>query len=313
MGDIEEIIGQLKAMDLVTVSHADVMAVMARIEKVMLFGFTLPVGSYVMRVRPNETADCWGKWLHEKNISYIRDPSIVAPYNRASFEGDAMFYGCAGQPDQFKEAVHVAYNEVSNLLNDPMYTSTEEHYVGGLWKVVDPINVIALVHHQSFTAKNERLKALNEEYQQAVKQDPDMAEQSLRLTDFLANDFAKPVPKDKVWQYKISAAFATHVKNLGIDGMMYPSVKADGDTSVFNVALTPTAVDNKLKLREVSAVRVVKLSNGSVVPLPHLHDPNVLGEFKWQEYPVTYTSAMVEREIERRKRLSIPIPKREQS
>jgi NAD+ synthase (glutamine-hydrolysing) len=46
------------------------MAVMARIEKVMLFGFTLPVDSYVMRVRPSETADCWSKWLYEENISY---------------------------------------------------------------------------------------------------------------------------------------------------------------------------------------------------------------------------------------------------
>ncbi|MEZ4790142.1 MAG: RES family NAD+ phosphorylase [Flavobacteriales bacterium] len=297
-------------MDLETVSHAEVMAVMARIEKVMLFGFTLPVDSYVIRVRPSKTADCWSEWLYEERISYIRDPSIVAPYNRASFEGDPMFYGCAGQPDQFKEAVHVAYNEVSNLFNDPTYTSTEEHYVGGLWKVVEPVNVIALVHHQAFTSKNERLKDLNDHYQWAVKKDPDMAERSLRLSEFLATDFAKPVTKG--WQYKISAAFATHVKKLGIDGLMYPSVKADGDTSVFNVALTPTSVDNKLKLKEVSAVRVVQLSNGSVTPLPSLHDPNVSGKFQWQEYPVTFTSAMVEREVERRERLGIPIPRREQ-
>lgn len=310
MGDIEEIINQLAAMDLETVSHTELMAVMARIEKVMLFGFTLPVDSYVMRVRPSETADCWSKWLYEENISYIRDPSIVAPYNRASFKGDPMFYGCAGQPDQFKEAVHVAYNEVSNLFNDPAYSSTEEHYVGGLWKVVEPINVIALVHHKAFTSKNERLKDLNDRYQLAVRNDPDMAKRSLRLSEFLATDFAKPVTKG--WQYKISAAFATHVKKLGIDGLMYPSVKADGDTSVFNVALTPKSVDNKLKLKEVSAVRVVKLSNGSVTPLPSLHDPNVSGRFQWQEYPVTFTSAMVEREVERRERLGGPVPRREQ-
>jgi len=206
--------------------------------------------------------------------------------------------------------VHVAYHEVSNLFNDP--TSTEEHYVGGLWKVVEPVNVIALVHHQAFTSKNERLKQLHDQYELAVKKDPDMAERSLRLSEFLANDFAKPVPRDKDWQYKISAAFATHVKKLGIDGLMYPSVKADGDTSVFNVALTPTSVDNKLKLEEISAVRVVKLSNGSVTPLPSLHDPNVSGKFQWQEYPVMFTSAMVEREVERRERLGIPILKREQ-
>jgi len=312
MEDIEEIISQLQALNLKTASHDEVIAVMARIEKIMLFGFTLPVDSYVMRVRPSETADCWSKWLFEENISYIRDTSIIAPYNRASFEGDSMFYGCAGLADQFKEAVHVAYNEVSNLFNDPVYASKEEHYVAGLWKVVDPVNVIALVHHQAFSSKNERLKQLNDQYQWAVKQDPDMAERSLRLSEFLANDFAKPVPKDEGWKYKISAAFSTHVRKLGIDGMIYPSVKADGDTSVFNVALTPTSVDTKMKLKEVSAVRVVKLNNGSVTPLPSLHDPNVSGKFQWQEYPVTFTSAMVEREVERRERLGIPIPRREQ-
>lgn len=310
MGDIEEIIGQLKALDLETVPHEEVLAVVARIDKVMLFGFTLPVDSYVIRVRSSETSDCWSDWLHEEKISYIRDSSIVPPYNRASFEGDPMFYGCAGQPDQFKEAVHVAYNEVSSLINDSAYGSTEEHYVGGLWKIVKPVNVIALVHHQAFTSKNERLKDLNHQYQRAVKKDPDMAERSLRLSEFLATEFAKPVTKG--CQYKISAAFATHVMELGIDGIMYPSVKADGDTSVFNVALTPKSVDNKLNLKEVTAVRVVKLSNGSVAPLPALHDPNVSGKFQWQEYPVTFTSAMVEQEIKRRERLGTPIPKREQ-
>jgi len=77
--DIDEIIAQLKALDLRTATHEEVLAIMARIEKVMLLGFTLPVDSYVMRVRTNETADCWTAWLNEEKISYIRDPSVVAP------------------------------------------------------------------------------------------------------------------------------------------------------------------------------------------------------------------------------------------
>jgi hypothetical protein len=313
MNDIDGILGELRATDLLTASREEIAAVVSRIDQTVLMGFTWLPGSYVIRARPHRTAECLTEWRNEEHISYLRDPSRIPPFNRASFEGDSMFYGCSGQADQFKETIHIAYNEISRMVNNPNYPLDEEYYIAGHWRVTEPINVIALVHHQEFIAKNERLRKMNEQYNAAVHRDQKMTDRSLRVVEFFADEFAKPVDIDEGYKYKISAAFATHVMNLGMDGIIYPSVKAKGDTSVFNVALKPQVVDTKLKLIEASVMRVIKLADGSVAPLPYMRDRNVVGNFRWEEYPEAYSRAQVEAELARRAQSGIPVPQLKQT
>lgn len=281
-------------MDLKCASREEVMAITLDIDQVGLFGFEIPRDAYVMRIRAHGCAEYPHHWKSERDIGYIRDSSIVAPMNRANFENDPVFYGTTGLGEQFKYAWLVALAEVSSLVNDNSYEFDEEYVVGGHWLVLHPMHLIALVHHKQFTTKNERLGYLHAQYDSAARKNKELAERSLAFTTFMAEEFAKPVLLGEEYQYKISAAFSTRMRDLGFDGILYPSVKAQGDTIVFNIALTPYAVNTKMKLVQASALRVIRTGNGGFTPLPFLRDTDVVGNFQWKEYSEHYTSAQVQ-------------------
>ena len=70
-------------------------------------------------------------------------------------------------------------------------------------------------------------------------------QESILVSNYFANCFANPnTPND--YDYLLSACFAEMTVEKGFAGVMYPSVRAEGQG--FNVAIHPYFVDNCLEL-----------------------------------------------------------------
>lgn len=83
------------------------------------------------------------------------------------------------------------------------------------------------------------------------------------LWDFLAREFSRP-GEGGLWPYDyvVSANAAEVLYEMGYDGVYYPSSRCNGRG--INVAITPEAVDSKLRCTRVGLVLVSSESNGAV-------------------------------------------------
>jgi len=303
MSTLDEVIQKLSSFDLASIENEEVLRIVQEVQDLGMFGLHLAPDSYVIRVRPHPNADFGKEITSEEKLGYLRDKTKLPPLNRASFDGDVVFYGCTGLRHQLEESNMLAIHEVCNITKNP--AMNEEYAVAGLWRVTKPINVVAVVHQKEFTDKNSALRELHESYVAAVGSVTEKAEASLRFAEFMAREFAKDVPSNRKHQYKISAAFGTHVRNLGLDGVAYPSAVAKGDTSVLNIALNPASVDAKMKLEQVTAFQLIRMDETTVAPSAIQRDWSVSGDFSWEPIPGSWTAEQVRAKWHEEKALGI--------
>ena len=111
--------------------------------------------------------------------------------------------------------------------------------------VTEKLNLVAIVNNQDFYNANSYTQELVDGFQVFIDSHPEMKDKTMLITEFLADEFGKEEIKDHS-DYLISALFADIAVSKGFDGVLYPSVRMRGRG--FNVAITPEAADQKLKL-----------------------------------------------------------------
>jgi hypothetical protein len=117
---------------------------------------------------------------------------------------------------------------------------------------------------------------LKEAYQNFISSTPGMSESIKSISNFFAKEFAKEEIRED-YDYFLSALFTEVVtKDLGYDGVMYPSVRSGGEWG-FNVAIKPEVVDNNMVLE--MALETTLYKNG-VDAL--LLDNNISGLSTWE-------------------------------
>ena len=81
------------------------------------------------------------------------------------------------------------------------------------------------------------------------------------ISNFIASEFKKSkISSDS--DYLISAIFSDVMVSKGFDGILYPSVRTEGKG--INVALTPSAVEKKMKL-ELAGICIIYKNKDIVV------------------------------------------------
>ncbi len=93
------------------------------------------------------------------------------------------------------------------------------------------------------------------DWQAKAELDEDSTQRNVLLRKFFSEEFTKNVPKGEEYLYKISVAIAEHhFQQEMFDGLLYPSIafRAHAD----NVALKPTSVEKKLRLKIVKYISV---------------------------------------------------------
>lgn len=184
-------------------------------------------------------------------------------YLRASTPKNTMFYGSVLK-DNFTVDDHgytriTACCETSELLRDNSIPKGERLMIIGSWEVQETIT-LATIFDPTKEYEIDYLQKIKTDYLTMLKQNPELENKGIEYLKFLAKEFSKDVKNGDNHEYHISALFSTLISNTGVDGVLYPSVRAAGIGLC--VALHPRVAD-KLKLISVRKC-LLKKESGQV-------------------------------------------------
>lgn len=181
-------------------------------------------------------------------------------YLRASTPENTMFYGSVLKDNFTVEdrgySRITACCETSELLRDNSIPKGERLMIIGSWEVQETIT-LATIFDLTKEYEIDYLQKIKTDYLAMLKQNPELENKGIEYLKFLAKEFSKDVKNGDNQEYHISALFSTLISNTGVDGVLYPSVRAAGIGLC--VALHPKVAD-KLKLISVRKCRLKKES-----------------------------------------------------
>lgn len=274
--EIEELINKMKQLDLAKAPEDEIRFLMSKMGKIGFIQTVLHPGHIIVRARPNE----------ENNVFTTRSELSYKPvqfndtYQRASTPHQTMFYGGIVPP--------IALNDISG--NKRFAPAFEASYLirddkDGIqtltfskWLVVKDIPLITICHNEDFIGKHSHTFNLNTIFHQFLKKMPvEIADRSLKMTSYLAEEFAKQkASQDSHYLYMISALF-TELSLKGTNtGVYYPSVQTLG--LGFNVAIAPETVDSSLRLITASECTIYK--KGKNILIDNETNCDVVDDFK---------------------------------
>jgi len=132
----------------------------------------------------------------------------------------------------------------------------------GRWIVHEDLNLIEIIHKDSYFHANSFTCELVEAFNIASKTVPtDLLEKSLTIQTYLAEEFSKEEINGD-YDYMISAIFSEIAVKKGYDGIFYPSVRVQGQG--FNIAITPEAT-KKLGLYVAGECSIYKIKDHTIV------------------------------------------------
>lgn len=184
-------------------------------------------------------------------------------YLRASTPENTMFYGSVLK-DNFTIDDHTytrmtACCETSELLRDSAIAKGERLMIIGTWEVQDSIT-LATIFDPTKEYNIDYLQEIKNSYLPYLKQYPLLESKGIEYLKFLAEEFSKDVKNGQNHEYHISALFSALISNTGVDGVLYPSVRAAGIGLC--VAIHPRVM-SKLKLIGVRKC-LLKKENGRI-------------------------------------------------
>lgn len=258
MMDYQEIIAKLSALDLTTLPHDEISALISQFERFGIVEMRLHKGKELIRCRPSIPGR---PFTNRAELSYV-PPVKNTKYQRASTPFNTMFYGVPiveqAKDEEVSNARIVSALETARLLRNPSQEG-EELLTFSKWEVTDDIPLVAVCYHKDFIQQSRETKELYEAYHAWVDTLPAALHlSSIATTEYLAGEFAKRMT-GKEHEYMISAVFSEFAKRKGHAGVYYPSVRADG--KAFNVAISPEYVDSCLKLTAAGECTLYKRGN----------------------------------------------------
>ncbi len=214
-------------------------------------------GKLLFRARRHSKGEEY--FINISDISYRPDIFNIHEFGRANEPCQSIFY-CSDQHEIALFETSITSRKNADVEIDTLTT--------GIWEVNEEIIVGCLLNHPSFTAINKTQNFLDQNAKKIVEEFRDQnTDNLLRFHEFISKEFTKKTAEDSS-KYLISCAFANYIysnigyhttlkENLGLDGIIYPSVVYP--KFGINLALkTDTITSNKLSLigaRKSSIVR----------------------------------------------------------
>lgn len=252
--DKQTIINRLKALDLSQYPYFEIRELIRELGKVGFVIFTLHPGKTITRAR------CDGNLKTVSDLSY-KPQQYNKQCQRASTPMRTMFYGCIVPEEQnIIDTRFISACESSSLIREGMETSGEQTITFGKWEVIEDIHLLVVIHKDYFhDADNSLLGELKIAYEDFLMKYPDAAKDIDISAKYFAKEFSKKNEDGFDYNYLISAIFTEVVTtDHAFDGVMYPSVQTGGQLG-FNVAITPDAVDKKMKLVVAYETQIKKI------------------------------------------------------
>ena len=249
-----ETIERLNDENLLKLSDEEVMKELLNFKNLALIVTKIRKGDYIYRVRIQDQEEHPEKRYKNKcHFNYRTDVDKIMEYGRGNLPRNSMFYGsvyATGSIENIK--VHMtAYMEVSSILHNYQDTSRKhEFFYTSKWQVKEDFEVVAIINHEKFQKNNEPAKYLASKYNEFAKELKEDASNLNLMINYIAEQYAREVKKDENWKYKISANYTQYLLSKGITGVLYPSVKTEGES--FNIVMPPDKADELLNLTGVA-------------------------------------------------------------
>ena len=258
---VEEIIDELKSLDLKTLPTDRVVELLQQVGSIGFMFVTFHRGKSLMRARPNNGDE---RFSCKDELSF-KPQKFNTTFQRASTPNQTMFYASSLpenlEPGELDNARIIGVLESMPWIRDKT-TSGYKKITFGRWYVEEDINLIAIIHKDTFYKESNYTRELVDTYNHFINQeDKELLEKSLKYQSFLAKEFAKEITVHT--DYIISATFSElTTRNPAIDGILYPSVRTLGQG--FNVAIKPESC-KKLGLYVAGECSIYKLKDHTVV------------------------------------------------
>jgi len=271
MATTEEILSRLSKLDLSSYPFTEVQELIRFLGKSCFLVFTLHYGKTLTRAR----LGCAYTQISE--LSYLPQ-NKNKECQRASTPNKTMFYGTlVPQAEQFIATRAIAIGECSKLQRSGINTKGIEKITFGKWTVVKDINLVVVLDEEVYTDVSENLLLieLKKTYSDFIST-VDIGDNAKKIANFFAKEFAKVDVKSD-YDYFLSSMFTEIITNeYGYDGVMYPSVRTNGQWG-FNVAIKPEIVDNNMILDTVLESTLYKNGDKSL-----LLDDKISGLSTWK-------------------------------
>lgn len=259
--EIEEVINSLKQLDLSSYPRSEILDLFNEVGEIGHIVVSLYPGFTIMRARPHRGLPRFTK----KSDFLHKPPEFNTTYQRASTPKQTMFYASLLpeklEPGELDMLRLVGFAETMQHLRDKTKCAYEKISYGR-WSVDQEIRLLAIIHKSDYYSASNYTRELVHAYEGFIQSAPkEFIERSLRFSEYLSDEFSKEVINHD-YDYMISALFAEKVTQMGLDGVLYPSVRVLGKG--FNIAITPEAT-KKLSLFVVGECSVYKRRDNFVV------------------------------------------------
>lgn len=265
-------------IDYITSTPDDVRNILADLT-ILCVPFYIRKGIYILRGRRGSG------YTKRSQMTYCPAEKCFS-MQRATLKGQTMFYAVISDNQSHQEnARAIVTGECSKLCREGTSSIGRETISLSHWEIVKPLHVVSLINNETFTEVKDNiiLNQLRDAFT-LFHGEQKSSDEEKEISKFISSEFAKKVNSDN--EYLISATIATDiVKDMGFDGIVYPSVPMGGQAGL-NIAITPKAVNRKLKFRRTLEQTLYKNRGQSFVRLekadgkkiPHKQCPDSLIE-----------------------------------
>jgi len=268
----------LKKIDYINSTPDDVRSILADLT-ILCVPFYIREGIYILRGRRGSG------YTKRSQMTYCPAEKCIS-MQRATLKGQTMFYGVISDDQSHQEnARAIVTGECSKLCREGTSSIGRETISLSHWEIVKPLHVVSLINDENFTEVKDNiiLNQLRDAFT-LFHGEQNSSDEEKEISKFISSEFAKKVNSNN--EYLISATIATDiVKDMGFDGIVYPSVPMGGQAGL-NIAITPKAVNRKLRFRRTLEQTLYKNRGQSFVRLekadgkkiPHKQCPDSLIE-----------------------------------
>jgi len=262
-------INNLNTIDLEKISYDKILSILCNEIKLLpIHRCTIQKNTPIYRARLNNNK----LFISEKDILYIPNTEFITKYQRFNEPYQQIFYGSLTLDESAKKKlIENIYYEIVNSTIDK-----EENDVRlitmGRWEAIEKFEIIDTLFEET---NIENLKNEN----------PDKIEEIELIVKFYSNLIKKVNTNNN--DYKITAAYSNYAfEQVGAPschGIVYHGVKTN--LTGRNIALTPFAVNNFLKLKEVKLYIIIRKNNTEpkTVELMFVKElGNNNSSFKWE-------------------------------
>jgi len=204
--DIKETIKKLKELDLSKYPKEEIENLIKTVGEIGCIIVTFHKGKSVMRARPNYNGERFSK----KSDFSFKPEEFNQTYQRASTPNQTMFYATSIpeniEKGELDNARFIGVAETIPMLRDKTKSGYQKISFGR-WYVKENINLLAIIHKDTYLKESSYTQELIGAYQKFVKEFPkEIVDRSLEFQTFLADEFAKETINED-YDYMISAIF----------------------------------------------------------------------------------------------------------